>query len=45
MVSGGLSSARDTNQSFSKGLAWNNLSKTDKNPSQYDSFLDKLKEE
>ena len=41
MVSGGLSH-RDTNQSFSKQLVWGNISKPHK---EYDSFLDKLKEE
>jgi thymidylate synthase len=37
-------SIRDTNQSFSKQLAWSNLSKSEK-VDQFESFLDKLKEE
>jgi thymidylate synthase len=37
-------SFRETNQSFSKQLAWGNLSKSEK-VDQFESFLDKLKEE
>lgn len=42
IVSGGMS-VRDTNQSFSKQLVWGNISKP--HNQEFDSFLDKLKEE
>ena len=42
MVSGGMT-VRDTNQSFSKQLVWGNISKP--HHQEFDSFLDKLKEE